>query len=80
MGKPPTSEWGRRAHAAGLDQNTLALLADTHPTTVSRGLNGKFGGLSLRLCSVIIAWEMMDAAMRQVWVATMQALRKPPEG
>lgn len=74
MGRPPTSEWGLRASAAGLDQKTLALLAGAHVTTVSRGLAGKFGAVSPGLCSVIIAWEQMTPMQREAWIAAVSDL------
>ena len=74
MGKPPLSEWGRRAQAAGLDQKTLALLAGTDATTVSRGLNGRFATVPIRLYSIIVVWEMLPPECRQAWVSTVRDL------
>lgn len=75
MGRPPISEWGLRAQAAGLDQKTHALLAGADATTVSRGLNGKFGPAPVRLCSIILVWEMLTPDQRAAWVDGVRALR-----
>jgi hypothetical protein len=54
MGKPPTTEWGLRARAAGLDQLTLATLARVHPDAISRALKrDPTGGV---YASLVIAW------------------------
>ncbi len=72
MGKPPTSEWGRRAHAAGLDQKTLARLAGATPIAVSLGLRGKWAsGIPGHLQSLIIAWELMTLEQREAWIASL---------
>lgn len=69
MARTPTSEWGRRAHAAGLDQATLARLADMAPNSVSRGLLGATGGSSFgRLRALILAWEIMAPDQRALWL------------
>jgi hypothetical protein len=79
MAKKPTSEWGRRADAAGLSQQTLARLAGVAPNSVSRGLRGEFAsGVPGYLRSIIIAWEMMTEFQRLAW-DTAVALDKAAE-
>jgi hypothetical protein len=73
MGKPPTSEWGRRAHAAGLDQKTLARLAGAAPNSVSRGLKGEWAsGVPGHLRALILAWELMTPEQREEWVRSIE--------
>lgn len=75
MGKPPTSEWGLRAHRVGLDQKTLALLAGAAPNSVSRGLKGEWAsGVPGHLKALVIAWEAMTAEQRMAWVEAVKAL------
>ncbi|MBP2310459.1 hypothetical protein GBZ48_35120 [Azospirillum melinis] len=70
MAKKPTSEWGQRADAAGLAQNTLARLADVAPSSVGRGLRGEFAsGVPGYLQALIVAWELMTAEQRAEWLA-----------
>lgn len=72
MGKPPTSEWGRRARAAGLDQKTLARLAGVDPNSVSRGLKGEWAsGVPGHLRALILAWELMTPEQRDAWVRSV---------
>lgn len=73
MGKPPTTEWGLRARAAGLDQLTLATLARVHSDAVSRALKrDPSGGV---YASLILAWEAMTEDQRAAWVEAVTALR-----
>lgn len=72
MARTPTSEWGRRAHAAGLDQLTLARLAGAAPQSVSRGLKGEWAsGVPGHLRSLILAWELMTADQREEWLRSV---------
>ncbi len=72
MGKRPTTEWGRRADAAGLDQITLAKLAGVSENSVSRGLRGAWAsGVPGYLLSLIIAWELMSPDQRRDWISSI---------
>lgn len=69
MGKTPTSEWGRRAYDAGLDQKELARIAGMAPNSVSRGLKGDWAsGVPGHLRALILAWELMTPEQRTEWV------------
>lgn len=69
MAKKPTSYWGRRADAAGLTQQTLAVVAGLAPNSVGRALRGELsGGVPLYLCSLILAWELLPADGRAAWL------------
>jgi hypothetical protein len=69
MAKKPTSYWGRRADAAGLTQQTLAVVAGLAPNSVGRALRGELsGGVPLYLCSLILAWELLPPDKRATWL------------
>jgi len=74
MSKKPTSEWGLRADAAGLDQKTLARLAGVAPNSVGRGLRGEVGDGSVPgyLRALIVAWELMAPEQRAAWRAALE--------
>lgn len=73
MGKPPTTEWGLRARAAGLDQLTLATLARVHPDAVSRALKrDPSGGV---YASIVLVWELLTPDQREAWMAAVKGLR-----
>lgn len=70
MGKPPTTEWGRRAAAVGLDRETLATMAGIALKNVTEGLQGKRdGGVPMHLRTIILAGEAMPEEARASWIA-----------
>lgn len=78
MAKTPKSFWGQRAHAAGLDQKTLAQLAGAVPNSVSRGLRGEWAsGVPGHLRSLILAWELMSPEQRIAWLERVSAAEEP---
>lgn len=82
MAKTPTSVWGRRAHAAGLDQKTLAELAGVTANSVGRGLRGEFSGaVPGYLRALIVGWELMSERDRGRWLeAAAQAAAETEAG
>jgi hypothetical protein len=75
MVKLPKSPWGLRAHAAGLDLRTLALLSGRAYNSVSRALRGEWeSGVPTNLILIIVAWEIMDAAQREAWLDAAKKL------
>ncbi len=75
MARRPESEWGKRAERAGLDRETLALLAGIIDVSVSRALN-RAGGPPGDLIALILAWELMSADQRSAWLASIRGERE----
>lgn len=74
MGKPPATEWGRRAAAVGLDRETLATMAGVAKKNVTEGLKGeRVGGVPMHLRTIVLAGEVMTEDQRAAWLAAVMA-------
>ncbi len=65
MSRVPTTEWGRRARAAGLSQDQLAYLAGMTKNGLSRALRTPgAAGVPRGIITIIVAWEQLTAEQR----------------
>lgn len=76
MGNAP---WQKRIKAAGLTQKVLARLLGRAENTVSRQLAEKWedGIVPQNVWSPIIAWEIMTAEQRRMWIERVEREGKP---